>query len=85
MKVIVIVPLIISIEVPGETLEELYDSDKALRRDDLLQLALDKIPTGPDVEVPDPDNEGVIFLDGNEDELADELDDPEHAQGFKRT
>jgi hypothetical protein len=34
--------------------------------------------------MPDPDNEGVIFLDAQEDELADELDDPEHARGFKR-
>jgi hypothetical protein len=84
MKVIVIVPLIITIDAPGTKLEDLYDSDKALQREELLNLALAKLQADADVEMPDPDNEGVIFLDAQEDELADELDDPEHARGFKR-
>jgi hypothetical protein len=83
MKVIVIVPLIITVEAPGNALGDLYDGDKALRREELLDLALAKLQAGADVEMPDPDNEGVIFLDEKEDELADELDDPEHARGFK--
>jgi hypothetical protein len=73
MKLIVIVPLIITIDVPAKTTDELYDDDKSLRREDLLNLALEKIPTGPDVEVPEPESEGVIFLDENEDELDNDL------------
>ena len=84
MKVIVIVPLIITVDVPAANTAELYDADKALRREDLLELALAKIQAGDDVEMPEPDNEGVIFLDDKEDELADELDDPVHARGFKK-
>jgi hypothetical protein len=84
MKVIVIVPLIITVDVPATHLADLYDADKALRREDLLELALAKIQAGAEVEMPDPDNEGVIFLDEKEDELADELDDPMHAKGFKK-
>jgi hypothetical protein len=78
---IVIVPLIITIDVPAKTTEELYDEDKALRREDLLNLALEKIPAGPDVEVPEPDSEGVIFLDENEDELDNDLGPK---KGFRR-
>jgi hypothetical protein len=84
MKVIVIVPLIITVDVPAATTAELYDADKALRREDLLDLALKKIQGDADVELPEPDNEGVIFLDDQEDELADEWDDPEHAKGYRR-
>jgi hypothetical protein len=73
MKVLVIVPLVITVDVPAKSTGELYGADKALRRDDLLQLALTKIQAGTDVELPDADNEGVIFLDENEYELADEL------------
>jgi hypothetical protein len=81
MKLIVIVPLIITIDVPAKTTDELYDEDKALRREDLLNLALEKIPAGSDVEVPEPDSEGVIFLDENEEELANDL---EPRKGFRR-
>ncbi len=84
MKIIVIVPLIITIDAPATKLGDLYDADKALRREDLLDLALSKIQADADVEIPDPDNEGVIFLDEREDELADELDDPDHARGFRK-
>ena len=73
MKVLVIVPLVITVDVPAKSIAELYGADKALRRDDLLTLALTKIQAGADVELPDADNEGVIFLDENEYELADEL------------
>jgi hypothetical protein len=83
MKVLVIVPLVIPVEAPAAKLKDLYGADKALRRDDLLRLALAKIKTEEDVESPDADNEGVIFLDENEYELADELDDPQHSRGFK--
>jgi hypothetical protein len=84
MKVIVIVPLIITVDVPATKPADLYDAQKALRREDLLELALAKIQAGDEVEMPDPDNEGVIFLDEQEDELADELDDPLHARGLKK-
>lgn len=72
MKVLVIVPLIITIDFPAKVRDELYDADEALRREDLLQLALQNIKAGPAVEMPDADNEGVIFLDDNEYELPDE-------------
>jgi hypothetical protein len=73
MKVLVIVPLVITVDVPAKSTAELYGADKALRREDLLELALTKIQAGADVELPDADNEGVIFLDENEYELADQL------------
>jgi hypothetical protein len=76
MKVLVIVPLIISIDFPAGNRDELYTADKALRRGDLLEIALQKIHAGPDVELPDADNEGVIFLDGDEYELPDERGQP---------
>lgn len=83
MKVLVIVPLVIPVDAPAAKLKDLYGDDKALRREDLLRLALARIKTEEDVELPDADNEGVIFLDENEYELADELDDPQHSRGFK--
>lgn len=76
MKVLVIVPLVITVDVPANSRNELYGVDKSLRREDLLELALHRIQAGPDVELPDADNEGVIFLDENEYELADELNRP---------
>jgi hypothetical protein len=75
MKLIVIVPLVITVDAPAKKLAGLYDSDKVLRRDELLRLALSKVPTGPDVELPEADNEGVIFLDETENELPNELDE----------
>jgi hypothetical protein len=83
MKVLVIVPLVIPVDAPAAKQKDLYGADKALRREDLLRLALARIQTEKDVELPDADNEGVIFLDENEYELADELDDPQHTRGFK--
>ncbi len=83
MKVLVIVPLVIPVDAPAAKHKDLYGADKALRREDLLRLALARIQTEKDVELPDADNEGVIFLDENEYELADELDDPQHSRGFK--
>jgi hypothetical protein len=73
MKLIVIVPLIVTIESPAKVMSELYGADHALRRQELLDLALSKIPTGPEVEVPEADNEGVIFLDESEEELPESL------------
>jgi hypothetical protein len=73
MKLIVIVPLIITIESPAKEKSELYGADRTLRRQELLDLALNKIPSGPEVEVPEADNEGVIFLDQNEEELPEFL------------
>ena len=75
MKLIVIVPLVITIDVPARRPGELYDSEKILRRDVLLTAALNKVRTEADVELPDADNEGVIFLDENEEELPNELDE----------
>ncbi|MEA3150115.1 MAG: hypothetical protein QOD56_1054 [Gammaproteobacteria bacterium] len=75
MKLIVIVPLVITIDVPARQSRELYDSEKILRRDELLAAALNKVRAEADVEFPDTDNEGVIFLDENEEELANELDE----------
>ncbi len=83
MKLIVIVPLLITVEVPAEEVEDLYDSENALRREDFLRLALASVQTSADVELPDADNEGVIFLDENEEELPNELDDTQPPSPFR--
>ena len=82
MKLIVIVPLVITVEVPAKEVEDLYDSQDVLRRDDFLTLALGSLQTSANVELPDADNEGVIFLDENEEELPNELDTAEPPRPF---
>ena len=76
MKVLVIVPLVIAIDFPARNRDELYTAGKTLRRGDLLEFALQKLRPGPEVELPDADNEGVIFLDEDEYELPDERGQP---------